>query len=306
MALGSWQGLYNAVILDLMAQQREREMLLLMAIGTHADEFGFCFPGRARLFGIRHCAKTTQLRDEAWLVANLYITVEDIEDPVRRQTRPFYQISPRVMYMRPELQEYCEEVFDGIRFRDYAWEKKLDLILRSTKNSVEDGGGLILSSTKESQPESLTRIRTRNQNQTQDQKQNQTQNQRGSAPRQNGRTATTTRSDDQREAPTDQRRKAQDRKNNPQVGGPDEFDALLSPNVDDARLVKEIVHVASTTEYQAQDAVATFPREGIVHWLRITAQRRAKGQLNKPGGWFFRMLQTQVAPIEIPEQHTSD
>ena len=111
MALGSWQSLYNEVVLDLMAQNRERELLLLMAINAHANPFGFCFPGRARLMGIRHLSKKVQRELEEWLVKNGYITVEEIDMPEFGMSRPLYQISPRVMYVREEMQEYCEAVF---------------------------------------------------------------------------------------------------------------------------------------------------------------------------------------------------
>jgi hypothetical protein len=282
MALGSWQGLYNAVILDLMRQQRERELLLLMAITTHADAFGFCYPGRARQMDIRHCAKSTQRKDETWLVENKLLYVEEVYDAMRRVERPFYQVSPRAMYIREDLQDYCEAIFDGKRERDFAWEKKLILIL---------------SSAKESQPESLTRTRIRVLNQSQNPTSGPDTEPAETAQRQKGRTATTMRNGEgggkaQSEAPKDQRRKAQDRKKEPPGGASDEdeFDALLSPTVDDDRLIQEIRHVASTTEYQAADAVATYTRETLVHWLRIAARRRKKGQLSSPGGWFFQML----------------
>lgn len=281
MALGSWQGIYNAVILDLMEQKRERQLLLLMFIATHADQFGFAFPGRARQWTKRHVSKNTQLKDEQWLAENQYITVEDIEDFKTRQTRPFYQISPRVIYVRPELQEYCEAVFDGFRDRDYAWEKKVDLILLRTK---------------ESQPESLTRSRTSYKNQLQDLDTEPDTGPAATAATQKVRKATTMRNGpDQTEGQTTQRRQAQDRKNTPTGSGSgDEFDALLSPTVDDDRMIQEIRHIASTTEYQAREVVEIYPRDAIVHWLRLTARRRQKGELSNPGGWFFRMLKTQT------------
>lgn len=277
MALGSWQGLYNAVILDLMAQQRERQLLLLMAISTHANPFGFAFPGRARQYKLRHCSKSTQLKDEAWLVENRYITVQDIEDIMTGQTRPFYQISPRVIYVREELQEYCEAVFDGIRDRDLAWEKKV---------------GVILSSTKESQPESLTRHRIQTQNPDTDPTTGPDTEPAATRQQQKERNTTTMRNETaQSEAPKSQRRQAQDRKKTPPGGASgDEFDQLLSPTVDDEQIVQEIRHIANTTEYQARDAVATFTRRSIVHWMRKAAVRRQKGTLSNPGGWFFKNL----------------
>jgi len=302
MALGSWQSLYNTVVLDLMAQQREKELLLLMAINSHSNAFGFCFPGRARLRSIRHCSKKTEGDAEQWLVKNGHITVEEIEIPQMGLSRPLYQVSPRTMYVREEFQDYCEAIFDGLRHRDLAWEKKITLILSSTKES--EGGDSF-------QHERITtRVFNQNQNQyqnqTQDQTQNQNHNQRAT-PKQEKRTATTMRSGqpDQSEAQPDQRRKAQNRKKEPPGGGSggDEFEALLSPTVDDDRMVQEIRHVASTTEYQAQDAVATYPREGIVYWLRKTAQRRQRGTLGSPGGWFFTALRKNVLPLN-QEQST--
>lgn len=292
MALGSWQSLYNTVVLDLMAQQREKELLLLMAINSHSNAFGFCFPGRARLLSIRHCSKKTEAEAEQWLVKNGHITVEEIEIPQMGMSRPLYQVSPRTMYVREEFQDYCEAVFDGLRHRDLQWEKKITLILSSTK---ESGGG------DSFQHERITtRVFNQNQNQYQNQSKNQSQNQtpnQRATQKQEKRTATTMRNGEQgekaqSEAQPDQRRKAQNRKKEPPggVSAGDEFEALLSPTVDDDRMVQEIRHIASTTEYQAREAVETFTRESLVQWLRPTALRRQRGQLSSPGGWFFQML----------------
>lgn len=309
MALGSWQSLYNEVVLDLMAQHRERELLLLMAINTHSNPFGFCFPGRGRLMDIRHCSKKTEREAEEWLVSNGYITVEDVDIPMFGMSRPFYQISPRVLYVREELQEYCEAVFDGARGRDLAWENKINTMLRSAKDlgglilsSTKESGGLILFSTKESQPDNQiqnpdpeTSVSNQSHNQTHNQRAAQKQKQRNTTTMRNG-------PPDQSEAPKSQRRKAQDRKNEPPGGGSagDEFEALLSPTVDDARIIQEIRHVASTTEYQAQEVVDTYTRATIVYWLRRAAQRRQKGTLSSPGGWFFSSLRKRGERIDAP------
>lgn len=289
MALGSWQGLYNSVVLDLMAQRRERELLLLMAIASHCDPFGFCFPGRARLFTIRHCAKETQLTHERWLAERGHIIVTETHNPRHRQYEPDYQVSPRTLYVRPEIQAYCELVFDGVEERNFAFEKGFLVILFGTKESQPEIQPE--SETRAFKPASVTSPMTRN------------NNQRDNAPTQTGRTTTTMRNGKQRDSaiqPTATSREAH-RKNNLPTGGPDEFDALLSPTVDDGRLADEIKHAVSTTLHQAKQAVATYPRDGIVHWLRITALRRERGELSKPGGWFFKMLKEQVHPITIPE-----
>lgn len=287
MALGSWQGLYNAVILDLMEQGRERQLLLLMAIASHCDAFGFCYPGRARLGLMRHHSKTTILRDEAWLVEQGHITVEEVHNPRRRQDEPHYQVSPRTLYVREDLQAYCEAVFDGVRDRDYGFENRVLVNLFSTNDSQPENQP---EPEPETEPALATKHRTRKHNQLRD------------AERQKGRNATTTgNAPEQSEAPKSQRRKAQDRKNEPPGGGSvgDEFDALLSPTVDNDRLIQEIIHIASTTQYQAAEAVENYPREGIVWWLRKTAVRRQNGTLSKPGGWFFTSLRKNVAPLNV-------
>lgn len=301
MALGSWQSLYNEVVLDLMAQRRERELLLLMAINAHANPFGFCYPGRARQMSIRHLSKKVHRETEEWLVNNGYITVKDIDVPELGMSRPLYQISPRVMYVREDMQEYCEAVFDGDRDRDLAWEKRVTLILSSTKES----GGLNHFSTNDSQPDNQIQkpeSRTSVSNHTH----NQHHNQRA-AQKQKGRNPSTMRSgpSDQREAQKPQRRKAQDRKNEPPggVSAGDEFEALLSPTVDNDRMIREICHVASTTEYQAKEVVETYPRDAIVYWLRRTAHRRQRGTLDNPGGWFFTSLKKNTP---LPESQWPD
>lgn len=287
MAYGSWQSLYNEVVLDLMEQQREKELLLLMAINAHASPFGFCFPGRARLLSIRHCSKNTELASERWLVTHKYITVEEIEMPQFGMSRPLYQISPRVMYVREEFQDYCEAVFDGVRGRDLAWEQKVRLILSSTKDSQPEA-------LPESEPELLTSVSNHLHNQTHNQRAAHGQKKRNTTTMRNGKA--------QSEAPKTQRQTAQNRKNEPPggVSGGDEFEALLSPTVDDARLVAEIRHVASTTEYQAWDAVKTYTRASLVVVLRKTARRRERGTLGNPGGWFFTALKKQGQYIDPP------
>lgn len=292
MALGSWQGLYNAVIDELMGEQREQELLLLMAIARYADRFGFAFPGRANLMARRRVSQAVYERRLAFLEDRGYVKMTEGEDPFRRQKLFLFQVSPRVLYVREELQQYCEAIFDGERERSYALENWFTENLLNGNDSLENH-----SRTNDSQPESF------NQNQNPEPGSTsitQTHNQRGkNALRQEQRNGSTTGNAPQGEAPKHQRRKAQTRKPNPQAGG-DEFEALLSPTIDDDRIVQEILHIVPTTEEQARDAVAMYTRDSIVYWMRKAAHRRQNGTLSNPGGWFFASLKKHGHHIDKP------
>lgn len=290
MALGSWQGLYNAVVDTLMEERREQELLLLMAIARHADRLGFAFPGRARLMAKRRISQPVYERRLSFLVERDMVRVYEGWDYRRRQVQFDFQVSPRVLYVRPEFQSYCEKVFDAVQERDFALENYLLENHFSTNDSQPETepDAVPESETRRSQPDAGTSAH----------------NQRGASPRQQLRTPSTMRNGAQRDSakqPTADNATAHKEKN-PQAGGADgdEFSALLSPTVDDDRIVQEIKHVATTTEHQAKNAVATYEREQIVHWLRETAIRRAKHQLKNPGGYFFRMLERYAEPIDLP------
>lgn len=286
MARGSWLGLYNDVIDGLMLQRREQELLLLMAIAKHCDPFGFCFPGRINLMRIRRISQPVYERRLTFLEEHSYVVVVETYDYRRRQAQFDFQVNPRVLYVREEVQEYCERVFDGLQERDFGFEKSfLEILFRTNESQPE----VVPESETESETASATSSKTRKHNQL------------SAAPSQKGRNASTMRNQAeprQRTAPQPQR-PAQNRNDNPQAG-PDEFAALLSASVGNDRIVQEIVHVVSTTPHQAAAAVETYPREGIVHWLEVTARRREKGTLTRPGGFFFRMLQQHVAPLKVP------
>jgi len=296
MALGSWQGLYNAVIDQLMDERRDQELLLLMAIVRYADRLGFCFPGRARLMAKRHISQPIYEARLAFLEKRCLVRVEESYDYRRRQAQFDFQISPRVLYVREEFQDYCERIFDQVEGRNFRLEKWLLENHFSTNDSQPESEPDVVPESEpdvvpDSDPDAVT--------QTQEPAK---YNQRGKtrAPKQEGRTTTTMRSEDQptadQTANGSQTRSAQ--KNYPQAGSSDEFAALLSPDVDDDRIAQEIKHAAATTLHQAKKAVATYPRDAIVYWLEHTAIRRAKGELGNPGAYFFSVLKRQT-PIEI-------
>lgn len=284
MALGSWQGLYNALIVELMEDDREQELLLLMAIARHADPLGFCFPGKARLMKMRHIGEKLYEERLAFLVKRCLVKFEMVFDPYSRQRRPLFQVSPRVLYVREEFQEYLEKIFDGSE------ERNISLELWWTQNNFAS-----TDSQPETEPETEPDTRTRRRIQLQD----QNHNQRGTALRKTKDNPSTMRSAEQREA-QGPARSATDRdsaqRKQPPGGGSDEFAALMT--VDEDRLIQEIKQLVTTTEHQARDAVQKYPRDALIHWLRMTALRRQKRELSNPAGWFFNMLRTQTKPIE--------
>lgn len=286
MALGSWQGLYNALIDELMEDDCEQELLLLMAIARHADPLGFCFPGKARLMKMRHIGQTLYDQRLAFLVKHRLVKFELVYDAFSRQRRPLFQVSPRVLYVREEFQEYLEKVFDG------AEERNISLELWWTQNNFAS-----TDSQPETEPETEPDTRTRRRIQLQ----NQNHNQREKALEKAQSNRSTMRSADQREA-QGPARSATDRdsaqRKEPPGGASDEFAALMT--VDEDRLVQEIKHLVTTTEHQARDAVRKYPRDALIHWLRMTALRRQKRELSNPAGWFFNMLRTQSRPIDPP------
>ena len=133
MALGSWTGIYARVIQELMEQGKDQELLLLLAIQKHCDPFGFAWPARITLMRLRHLSQLRYERRLAFLEEHHYVLMTEGYDYQRRQAKFDFQVSPRVLYVRPEVQEYCELVFDGIQARDFAAEKNFLEILFSTK-----------------------------------------------------------------------------------------------------------------------------------------------------------------------------
>lgn len=290
MALGSWTGIYAHVIEELMGERREQELLLLLAIQKHCDPFGFCFPGRAKLKRLRHCGDKKFDERMAFLEGG-YIVTTQTYNPRRRQYEPDYQVSPRVLYVRSEIQEYCEKVFDGVQERDFALEKNFIENILSLKESQPEA--LPESETRRSKPASGNSPITRQHNQL-----------RNDAEKQKKRTTSTMRNgakpETENSGSSQQRRPAQPREENPVVRESDEFHTLLSPDVDDDRIADEIRLGVGTSPAQAADAVRTYPREELVYWLEQCARRRQKGTISKPGGWFFRMLQKHARPKIIP------
>lgn len=291
MALASWTGLYTPVVQSLMRQKRIKELLLLQVIAQHADPFGFCWPGAKTLRGLMRCSQPTLEKLMDWLANENYIKVYQTYNPRRGKEEIDYQVNPRVLYVREEIQEYCDALWDG-EDRDFFFEKKIR-------------GNLF--STKESQPESESDSDSESANQSQDHHHHHNaavkkQGKDGASLREIPQRKTT----EQRDSATNQRT-AQNSKDNPQAGGPAR-DPL--PNVDDETLAREIVLTVGTQITQARAAIKTYPRPEVLIALELTRQKRSRGELAKPGGYFFATLKNGVivpdqdAPQVFPPRNT--
>lgn len=296
MALGPWTGLYTSVQDKLMDQRRDQELLLLMAIAKHADPLGFCFPGRKELMRIRHCSKDKYDQRVKFLIDECYIVLYESYDHRRRQVQFDFMVSPRVIYVRSEIQGYCEAVFDGaLQERDFGLEKNFLGNLSSTKDSLESTQGNLFS-TKDSQPEShpdsVTRFRKpesgiQRHNQNHNQLSPSTKTDQGHSRR---RIISLHESAQTQRIAQDQTPAGPQRT---ESAGRD-YDALFQTwyYCDDETLARELRTAISTSITQARKAILEYPRDAVVRVMLQTLRKRDKGELDKPGGWFFKTLKS--------------
>jgi hypothetical protein len=279
MALASWTGLYTPVVQSLMRQKRIKELLLLQVIAQHADPFGFAFPGAKTLRSLVRCSNKTLEGLLGFLEEYEYIKIYKTYNPRRGKTDIDFHINPRVLYVREEIQAYCDALWEG-GDRDFAAEKEYRRNLSSTKESQPE-------SESESESDSVFRVRNQSQH-------HQPAEKAAGVPR------VTTR---QRDSATPQRRKAQDSKNNPQAGGPAQKRDLTPyrkpfATLDDEQLAQDIKIAVATQASLARWAIATYPRSEILIALELTKQKRSRGELLKPGGYFFAILENGVIDPE--------
>jgi hypothetical protein len=284
MALASWTGIYGRVIRDMMRKKQIKELSLLQLIATCADPFGFGFPGPKLLLPLMHCSKATLSRLMTILEEQQYIKIYETSNPYRGTKSIDIQVNPRVMYVREEVQEYCDGLWDG-NLRDSFVEKRFRENLFSTKDSQP-----------ESESESLPDSESSESNQSQ-------HHQR--APRANAVPPLTTghakKPAKQRESATpSQRPPAQTENPNPQAGGAARPKRDLTPyrkplgTMDDEDLAQDIKLTIGTQLTQARWAVATYNRSELCIALELTRQKASRGELGKPGGYFFSMLENGV------------
>ncbi len=284
MALASWTGLYGHVIRDMMRKKQIKELALLQLIATCADPFGFGFPGPKLLLPLMHCSKATLSRLMTLLEEHQYIKIYETSNPYRGTKSVDIQVNPRVMYVREEIQAYCDGLWDG-EFRDSFVEK------RFREN---------LFSTKESQPESESESLPDSESSESNQSQHHQRPLRANAvpPVTTGHAKKPTK---QREsAIPSQRPPAQSEKPNPQAGGAARPKRDLTPyrkplsTMDDEDLAQDIKLTIGTQLTQARWAVTTFNRSELCIALELTRQKASRGELGKPGGYFFAMLENGV------------
>lgn len=276
MALASWTGLYTPVVQDFMRAKLIKQLMLLQVIAQHADPFGFAFPGPKALLYYMRCSKATLELLLTFLEEHNYIKIYKTYNPRRGKTDIDFQVNPRALYVREEIQAYCDALWNGAE-RDFSAEKEYRRNLFSTKESQPE-------SESESEPESVIRLI------------NQSQHHQAALRGAGSRPVTT--GQEQREAQQPQRRKAQDSKNTPQAGGAApgakrDLTPYRKPfaTLDDEQLAQEIKLAVSTQITQARYAVATFPRAEVLIALKLTVQKRNRGEIAKAGGYFFALLE---------------
>lgn len=279
MALAPWTGLYTPVVQSLMRSKRIKELMLLQAIAQHADPFGFAFPGPKALLSLVRCSKRTLEGLLSFLEEGNYIKIFKTYNPRRGKTDTDFQINPHVLYVREDIQAYCDALWNGAD-RDFDAEKEYRRNLSSTKDSQPE-------SESESEPDSGFRVTNQSQHQQR-------------AVKQTGVWRVTT---GQRDSATPQRQQAHDKKNHPQAGGPAPKRDLAPfrkpfPTLDDEQLAQDIKIAVATQASLARWAIATYPRSEVLIALELTKQKRSRGELLKPGGYFFAILDNGVIDPE--------
>lgn len=125
MALSSWNGLYNHVEQRFMLKRRYKLFFLLKAIAQHADAFGLCYPGPERLMKLSGLGTQKELNEGLqFLVDGEYIKVWETWNRRRKVFDRDYQVSPFVLYVREELQAYCERLWETGE-RDFSLEDEI-------------------------------------------------------------------------------------------------------------------------------------------------------------------------------------
>lgn len=135
MAIGSWNALYTHIEQKFMLRRQWRQFHLLKVLCQHADCFGLSFPGPERISALTGIGTEKQINATLeWLVDGEYVKVHEEWNRRKRVWDREFQVSPLVMYIREELQGYCEKVwFSGDR--DFDFEG--DVIKRNGQPSPE-------------------------------------------------------------------------------------------------------------------------------------------------------------------------
>ena len=122
MALSSWNALYTHVEQKFMLKRQWDQFHLLKVLTQHSDCFGLSYPGPDRIKALTGLG--TERRINAmleWLIDGEYVKVHEEWNRWKRANDRIYQVSPFKMYIREELQGYCEKVWFSEE-RDFDFE----------------------------------------------------------------------------------------------------------------------------------------------------------------------------------------
>lgn len=121
MALSSWNALYTHIEQKFMLRRQWHQFHLLKVLCQHSDAFGLSFPGPERISALTGLGTEKRINATLeWLVDGEYVKVHEEWNRRKRVWDREFQVSPFAMYIREELQGYCEKVwYSGERDFDY-------------------------------------------------------------------------------------------------------------------------------------------------------------------------------------------
>jgi hypothetical protein len=281
MALSSWNALYTYVEQKFMKKRQWRYLHLLKVFVQHADPFGMSYPGPDRIKDLTGIGTERQINATLeWLVDGEYIRVHEEWNRWKRANDRIYQVSPLKMYIREELQSYCEKVWlTGDRDFDF----EVDVIKRNGQPTSE--------------PESESSTDNHHQNHHHHPANND-------APKEQGQ---------KRVRPRDYVKQREQRENNadwptekdPQAGGPPPPDKpdlrkyrspLLGVQEDHAQDIKTMIGVRIN---QARALVANYPIDVIDVAKRAVLNAMERGAAKDPPALFTHLVKkAAVSPSD--------
>lgn len=264
MALSSWNALYTSVEQKFMRKRQWRQLHMLKVFVQHADPFGLSYPGTDLITELTGIGTIKQINEILqWLVDGEYVKVWETWDRKRRKWDRDYQVSPLVMYIREELQGYCENVWvSGDRDLDF----EADVIKRNGQPTSEP----------ESEPTSVN------------QHQNQHHHPAKYAAKQQGQAVppvTTGKTARKRKTGTSRSTE----KENPQAGGPvppekTDLRKYQSPLPSGEDRAQDLTLMFRMRISQARSLVANWSAETIDAAAHAVMSAMEKGQCNNPAG----------------------
>lgn len=280
MALSSWNGLYNHVEQRFMLKRRYKLFFLLKAIAQHADEFGLCYPGPDRLKKLTGLGTDKELNEALqFLVDGEYIKIWETYNPRRKVYDRDYQVSPFALYVREELQGYCEHIWETGE-RDF--DKESAIVIK--RNGQPE------SESESNQPESNNQNQNHHHHPTDIASKKLTT---GSAPDYTNQSAGPQR---KKRKPSSGKARSTE-KENPQAGGrapvPEKLDLrkYQSPLPHDQEdQAQDLVVMFRMRISQARGLVATYAPELVARAAVAVQDAMKRGAVNNPPGLLTHFL----------------